>query len=294
MNHVGRFAPSPSGQLHFGSFITALGSYLQAKSRNGEWLVRIEDIDPPREVAGAAKNILITLEQCGLYWDRDVFYQSKRLNVYQEIIDSLINNKFAYYCDCTRQRIQTLPNHCYDNHCRNQALSLHKQQPMAIRIKQTHPVDHFIDNIRGHQYVTLNEAREDFIIYRKDGLFAYNFAVVIDDHEQGITEIVRGADLLPVTTKQLSLYQFFGFDLPCYYHLPLALNHNLSKLSKQNHARPISTDDVRQLTINALIFLGQAIPDNWQDATQTQILQWAIEHWQVAKIPRYDKVFDDY
>lgn len=293
MHNVGRFAPTPSGQLHFGSFITALGSYLQAKSQNGEWLVRIEDIDPPREVAGAANHILFTLEQFGLHWDREVLYQSKRQERYHAIIEALIDCQLAYYCDCTRYRIQHLPHHCYDNHCRNLRLVAANDQPMAIRLKQTQPIYHFIDQIRGKQSVNIHQAIEDFIIYRKDGLFAYNLAVVIDDYEQGVTEIVRGADLLPVTTKQLSLYQLFNFEKPQYYHLPLALNSDLSKLSKQNHAQPITTNNIQQLTIKALLFLGQTIPDNWQDSSQEQLLQWAIKHWQISNIPKNDIVFCD-
>lgn len=290
MSNVGRFAPSPSGLLHFGSLITALASYLQAKSNNGEWLVRIEDIDPPREVVGAAQKILFTLEQFGLHWDRDVLYQSNRLTIYQDIINTLLKNKLAYYCNCTRQRIHGLTNQTYDNHCRHLQLSRTTQQPMAVRIKQTSSIDSFVDGIRGKQTIMSNDASEDFIIYRKDGLIAYNLAVVIDDHYQGVTEIVRGADLLSVTFKQLSLYQLFNFTVPHYYHLPLALNSDRRKLSKQNHAQPISTNNVRQLTVDALRFLGQSIPDNWQDVSQEQLLQWAIDHWQIKDIPKNDKL----
>lgn len=292
MKSVGRFAPSPSGLLHFGSFVTALASYLQAKSQQGEWLVRIEDIDPPREVSGASTHILTTLEKLGLYWDRDTLFQSSRSERYQHVVHSLIDNKRAYYCDCTRQRIQSLPNHIYDNHCRNRDLKPSPNHPMSIKIMQMQPVNHFIDNIRGHQTVTNTEAIEDFVIYRKDCLFAYNLAVVIDDHDQGVTEIVRGADLLSVTTKQISLYQLFDFKLPSYYHLPLVLNKNQKKLSKQNHAPPINLDDIPKLTIDALQFLGQVTPLDWRDANQEQLLHWAIMNWNINSVPNKDKCLE--
>lgn len=290
MHNIGRFAPSPSGALHFGSFITALGSYLQAKSKQGQWLVRIEDLDPPREVIGAASSILYTLEKLGLYWDQDVMYQSARLSHYQEILAQLINQQSAYYCDCSRQRIQGLPNHVYDNHCRHRRLAPEFNQLMAMRFKQTFSIHHFIDNIRQRQIINHSEQREDFVIKRRDGLFAYNFAVVIDDYEQGVTEIVRGADLLPVTAKQISLYRFFGWPIPSYYHLPLALNDNGDKLSKQNHAMPIKLDNIPQLIIEGLLFLGQPIPADWRDASKEQLLQWAINHWNIHRVPKQDRV----
>lgn len=292
MHSIGRFAPSPSGLLHFGSFVTALASYLQAKAKQGEWLVRIEDLDPPREVAGAAKHILTTLEKLGLHWDKEIVYQSARLDEYQHILDQLVQQKLAYYCDCSRQRIQHLPHHLYDNHCQNRHLKPSVDNSMAIRLKQNHPICHFIDNIRGRQNITQAVAREDFTIKRKDNLFAYNLAVVIDDHYQGVTEIVRGADLLPVTTKQISLYLLLGWQLPSYYHLPLVLDQNHNKLSKQNHAPPIKLDNIGQLMVDGLRFLGQPIPEDWQDATPQQLLMWAISHWNIDYVPKYDKMFN--
>lgn len=289
INNTGRFAPSPSGSLHFGSFITALGSYLQAKSIQGKWLVRIEDIDPPREVSGAAADILSTLEKIGLYWDNEVLYQSARLKRYQEILDVLISQQSAYYCDCSRHRTHGLNSHIYDNYCQHRQLKPELDKPMAIRLKQAYAIDHFIDNIRGLQYFSKQESQEDFIIRRKDGLFAYNLAVVVDDHEQGITEIVRGADLLSVTTKQISLYHQLGWEQPHYYHLPLALSNNGNKLSKQNHAPAIQLNNTNQLIIEGLMFLGQAVPDSWQDANKEQLLQWAIEHWDINCVPKQDK-----
>lgn len=286
MRYIGRFAPSPSGPLHFGSLVTALGSYLQAKFNHGNWLVRIEDIDPPREVKGAASAILTTLEALNLYWDGEILYQSACSKRYRDVLQSLIDKQHAYYCDCTRQRIHNLPSGLYDGYCRDRLLSQIYQQRLAIRLKQNKPVYQFTDQIRGLQNVEIANAQEDFIIHRKDDLFAYNLVVVLDDNEQGITEIVRGADLLPVTAKQISLYQLLGFPLPTYCHLPLVLDNNDNKLSKQNHAMPIELNNLKTLTVQALQFLGQVIPENWQDANQMQLLDWAIKHWDITKVPK--------
>ncbi|OTP83868.1 tRNA glutamyl-Q(34) synthetase GluQRS [Gilliamella apicola] len=286
MQYIGRFAPSPSGPLHFGSLVTALGSYLQAKSCFGKWLVRIEDIDPPREVKGASSLILKTLEALHLYWDDEILYQSNCSERYQAVLQSLLNKQQAYYCNCTRQRIHNLANKIYDGFCRNRLLSVKDKDQLAIRIKQNHPVLTFTDKIRGEQTAQLADALEDFIIHRKNGLFAYNLVVVLDDHEQGITEIVRGADLLTVTVKQISLYQLLGFCIPTYCHLPLVLDKNGNKLSKQNHARPIDLNNLKELTVQALQFLGQKVPKDWQDATQQQLLDWAIQHWQLTNVPK--------
>ncbi|MCX8650408.1 tRNA glutamyl-Q(34) synthetase GluQRS [Gilliamella sp. B2776] len=288
MQYIGRFAPSPSGPLHFGSLVTALGSYLQAKYCRGKWLVRIEDIDPPREVKGASTLILKTLEALNLYWDDEILYQSNCCKRYKTVLQSLLNKQQAYYCDCTRQRIHSLANKIYDGFCRDRPLSVINSEHMAIRIKQNHPVLAFTDKIRGKQTVQQADALEDFIIHRKKGLFAYNLVVVLDDHEQGITEIVRGADLLPVTTKHISLYQLLGFNVPTYCHLPLALDKNGNKLSKQNHASPIDLNNLKALTVQALQFLGQKVPKDWQDASQQQLLDWAIQHWQLTNIPKHN------
>lgn len=290
MNSIGRFAPSPSGLLHFGSFITALGSYLHAKSTQGVWLVRIEDVDTLRVIPGAATQILNTLEKVGLHWDKEIVYQSHRLNYYREILDSLSRQHLTYYCDCSRQRIHHLTNYTYDNCCRNRNLPFNSVNPLAIRLKQTVIINQFVDQIRGTQIIAPNQMQEDFIIRRKDDIFAYNFAVVIDDHEQGINNIVRGADLLSVTAKQISLYQLFGWQIPNYYHLPLVLDLMQKKLSKQNYARPINLNNINQLIVQGLQFLGQTIPDDWQDGSKEQLLCWATANWNINNVPKQDKV----
>lgn len=280
MSYIGRFAPSPSGNLHFGSLVTALGSFLQAKANNGKWLVRIEDIDLPRVQPNAALHILNTLEKYGLLWDDDVVYQSQRLTIYQQFLTDLQQKSVTYFCNCTRQRIKSL-NDIYDNHCRQKNLS---SENAAIRFFHLNPEQYFIDQHWGKLTSDRKHAKEDFILRRKDGLFAYNFVVVIDDYLQNVTEIVRGADLIPVTIKQLALYSQFGWPKPNYLHLPLVLEPSGRKLSKQNHAQSITTDNPVQVLSQALHFLGQSLPLAWQDATINELLTWAVAHWNINDI----------
>ncbi|MBU9819180.1 tRNA glutamyl-Q(34) synthetase GluQRS [Rahnella sp. BCC 1045] len=280
--YTGRFAPSPSGDLHFGSLIAALGSYLHARAQNGQWLVRIDDIDPPREIPGSADRILATLERYGLEWDGDVVWQSKRHDAYREVLDWLYQQQKSYYCTCTRQRI-TQSGGFYDGHCRGLNLGA---ENAAIRLHQTLPVYGFDDDFQGHLQAESQLAEEDFIIRRRDGLFAYNLAVVVDDHFQGVNHIVRGADLIEPTVRQISLYRHLGYPQPGYLHLPLALNENGDKLSKQNHAPALPEGDPRPVIINALKFLGQTLPENWQDYTLPLLLRWATTHWTPSEIPR--------
>ncbi|WP_312626189.1 tRNA glutamyl-Q(34) synthetase GluQRS [Scandinavium sp.] len=279
-DYIGRFAPSPSGELHFGSLIAALGSYLQARARQGKWLVRIEDIDPPREVPGAAHTILRQLEHYGLHWDDEVLWQSQRHDAYRERLAWLHEQERSYYCTCTRARIQSVGG-IYDGHCRELHLG---SQNAALRLRQTYPVLNFHDGLRGNIVANEPLAREDFIIHRRDGLFAYNLAVVVDDHFQGVTEIVRGADLIEPTVRQISLYRHFGWSEPDYIHLPLALNHDGAKLSKQNHAPALSTGDPRPEIIRALQFLNQTIVNEWQDCSLESLLENAVANWSLTAV----------
>jgi glutamyl-Q tRNA(Asp) synthetase len=285
-HYVGRFAPSPSGDLHFGSLIAALGSYLQARAQRGQWLVRIEDIDPPREVAGAAGRILSALEHYGLHWDGQVIYQSQRSEAYRATLDWLQRQDLSYYCTCTRSRIQQIGG-LYDGHCSQLRLG---PQGAAIRLRQSNPVYAFHDRLQGELRADPALAQEDFIIRRRDGLFAYNLAVVIDDHFQGVTEIVRGADLIEPTVRQIALYQQLQAPVPAYVHLPLALGNNGIKLSKQNHAPALPTGDPRPVLVAALKFLRQPLPENWQDLDLSLLLSWAVEHWQLANVPRQQAI----
>lgn len=286
-SYIGRFAPSPSGSLHFGSLIAALGSYLQARAQHGQWLLRIDDIDPPREVPGAAQHILHQLEHYGLWWDGEVLWQSQRHQAYRDVLDWLARHQLSYGCTCTRRRIQQNGG-IYDSHCRTQH---HSPAQAAIRLRNDRPVGCFHDRVRGEVVADADFAGEDFIIHRRDGLFAYNLAVVVDDHYQGVTEVVRGADLIMPTVRQIALYQQCGWPVPAYLHLPLAISPDGNKLSKQNHAPPLPRGDPRPTLTQALQFLGQPVSPGWQDLSLDALLRQAVERWCIPAIPRKD-VFD--
>ncbi len=287
--YTGRFAPSPSGDLHFGSLIAAVGSFLQARSRQGIWRVRIEDIDPPRETPGSASRILQQLEHYGLEWDGEVVWQSQRHEAYRAALDWLHQQQHSYYCTCTRSRIQQVGGF-YDGHCR--ALG-HGPQQAATRLKVDHAPDRFCDRLRGTLFADARLAGEDFIIHRRDGLFAYNLAVVVDDHFMGITEVVRGADLIEPTLRQITLYQRFGWPVPDYLHLPLVMSDSGSKLSKQNHAPALPDGDPRPVLAAALKFLGQPLSSVWQDMTLSALLRQAIADWNCASVPLTNSLAED-
>ncbi|WP_428771417.1 tRNA glutamyl-Q(34) synthetase GluQRS [Vibrio sp.] len=282
MQSVGRFAPSPSGPLHFGSLVAALGSYLQARAQHGLWLVRMEDLDPPREMAGADKLILSALEAYHLYWDEEVIYQSQRHHLYQDQLDNWLRSGQAYLCRCTRKQIKAAGGF-YPGTCRNLALT--DSQQCSVRLKVDQPVYSFIDARHGEIMIPAQLAEEDFIIKRRDGLYAYNLAVVLDDISQGVTEIVRGADLIEPTGRQLSLYQILGANPPSYLHLPLATDASGNKLSKQNHAQPIDIKDPKPLLLEALQFLGFQLPRDIEQGELDQILAWAVQNWHLQQLP---------
>lgn len=286
MQYIGRFAPSPSGPLHFGSLVAALGSYLQAKANNGKWLVRIEDIDPPREVAGAADAILNTLEAYGLHWDDSLLYQHNRYEAYQAQIDTWLAAGEAYYCQCTRRQIKDAGG-LYPGTCRHRTLD---KEGSAVRVCIDNPVTEFVDIKHGTLSLDPAMAAEDFIIKRRDGLFAYNLAVVLDDIYQGVTEVVRGADLIEPTGRQVSLYQKLGAPQVSYLHLPLALNADGNKLSKQNHAPAIDNAHPGPAMEAALTFLGHPPPKELHGAPVAELLWWGIENWQISKLPSKTEV----
>ncbi|OEE99514.1 tRNA glutamyl-Q(34) synthetase GluQRS [Vibrio crassostreae 9ZC13] len=282
MNYIGRFAPSPSGPLHFGSLVAALGSYFQAKSNQGKWLVRMEDLDPPREMAGAADLILKTLEAYHLFWDGEVVYQSQRHNLYQAQIDQWVADNQAYYCQCTRKQIKALGGF-YNGHCRDVGLIDSGEQ--AVRLCMDFPVESFDDVRHGTIQIPKALAAEDFIIKRRDGLFAYNLAVVLDDIDQGVTEVVRGADLIEPTGRQISLYKTLKQKTVSYLHLPLATDGLGNKLSKQNHATAIDLDNPKPTLLNAMRFLGFDIPTALYEASMDEVLLWGCQQWNVSQLP---------
>ena len=285
----GRFAPSPSGALHFGSLIAALGSYLQAKSQHGIWQIRIDDIDPPREVSGAAQDILETLSAYGFEWDDNVIYQSKQHAAYEAALLTLTAQQLCYPCACTRKTIKQQGG-IYLGNCRHKKLP---QTGNALRLnvdKLVYPVTQFHDCLQGNIFLNKKEAHEDFIIKRKDGLYAYNLAVVIDDLNQGITEVVRGADLLPTTGKQISLYQLLNKPLPDYLHLPVAVTSPGHKLSKQNHALAIDKKNPIPTLLQALNFLGHPVPHSVNKSNCHHILAWATKNWDLKNIPKKSEI----
>ncbi|WP_163936874.1 tRNA glutamyl-Q(34) synthetase GluQRS [Paraferrimonas sp. SM1919] len=279
--YIGRFAPSPSGPLHFGSVVAALGSYLRAKSLNGKWLLRIEDIDPPREPEGAAEQIIRELDRLGLHWDGEVYYQSQASERYLATLDSLLQKNLAYRCNCSRKRINALGG-IYDGHCRNMQLN---DDNKAIRLVNPGSDGRFYDQLLGVQQVDPQKASEDFLIHRRDNLFAYQLAVVCDDIHQGITEIVRGSDILAVTPWQMALYQQLGQNIPQYLHLPLAVMADGRKLSKQNHAKATYHLDASEIIANALAFLGQPLPVEMEKAPTQEQLNYALAHFSIKNIP---------
>lgn len=275
--YVGRFAPSPTGALHFGSLVAALASWLDARAAGGRWLVRIEDLDAPRIQAGAADDILRTLARLGLEWDGAVAYQSQRLALYRHALDKLA--EYAYWCACTRREIADSSlglaadgAQIYPGTCRN-GVSTGKS-PRALRVRTSGNVA-FTDRLQGRQEQVLERDVGDFVVYRADGQFAYQLAVVVDDAEQGVTDVVRGADLLDSTPRQLYLQRKLGYPQPRYLHIPAAVNAAGEKLSKQTGAPPV-TNGTADLC-RALSFLGQP---------QTEDLGEAVGNWKPTLIAR--------
>ena len=280
MTYTGRFAPSPTGPLHFGSLLAALASYLDCRQQHGTWLVRIEDLDPPREIAGASDAILRCLENFGFDWDGEVIYQSQRHQLYQDTLQQLLNSGQAYYCNCSRQQLRMRSNsHLYDGYCRSHPPAT--KENCAIRCQQTAPgLPTYTDRIQGIQSTT---CPEDFVLFRRDGFYAYQLAVVLDDAAQGITHVVRGSDLLDSTPKQLQLQQHLQLPALDYAHIPVASNEQGQKLSKQTFAKALDAEPVPQL-IAALAFLDQQPPDELKDASKEEILSWGIQHWNINKV----------
>ena len=285
----GRFAPSPTGPLHFGSLMAAVGSFLQAKSRGGEWLVRIEDLDPPREAPGAADDILRTLEACGLHWDGAVMYQSRRHGAYEAAMKMLERLDAIYPCACSRREIadssmKGVEGPVYPGTCRVGLAP--GREPRAWRVKVDGATVEFADALQGRVRRDLAADFGDFVLRRADGFFAYQLAVVVDDAEEGITEIVRGADLIESTPRQIHLQRLLGQPTPNYVHLPVALNARSEKLSKQTFASPVDTARPQHLLLQVLRFLGQEPPAELIETSLDDFWRWAVAHWRLDRVPR--------
>ncbi len=289
MRYRGRFAPSPTGPLHFGSLVAAAGSYLEARTRGGEWLVRMEDLDPPRVAAGAADGILRTLEACGLEWDGPVSYQGARNDAYHCALHRLRELRLVYPCACSRREIADsaiagTEGPVYPGTCRGGIAA--GKRARVLRLDTSGAAVAFEDALQGRIACQLERESGDFVLYRSDGVYAYQLAVVVDDAGQGITDVVRGADLLASTPRQIYIQQLLGLPQPRYAHLPVAVNARGEKLSKQTLALPVDAAQPLAVLIAALSFLGQRPPRGLERATVRELSAWAIENWRLDRVPR--------
>ncbi|AZC53263.1 MULTISPECIES: tRNA glutamyl-Q(34) synthetase GluQRS [Pseudomonas] len=281
-SYIGRFAPTPSGHLHFGSLVAALASYLDARAVGGRWLLRMEDLDPPREEPGAQAAILKALESYGFEWDGEMVCQSDRHAAYAEVLNRLFNQGLAYACTCSRKQLE--PYHgIYPGLCRNAG---HGQEDAAIRLRVPELEYRFTDRVQGEFRQHLGRDVGDFVIRRRDGLYAYQLAVVLDDAWQGVTDIVRGADLLDSTPRQLYLQELLGLPQPRYLHVPLITQPDGHKLGKSYRSPPLAADQATPLLLRALRALGQKTDSEMVHASPREVLSWGIEHWDALLIPR--------
>ncbi|MCO8060995.1 MAG: tRNA glutamyl-Q(34) synthetase GluQRS [Acinetobacter sp.] len=277
MAYVGRFAPSPTGPLHFGSLITAVASYCDAKANQGTWLVRIEDTDIPRIYPGSEEHILRAMEVFQLEPDAEIIFQKDRLDIYEGVIQQLRQQGLVYACQCTRKMLGS--NHIYQDTCRDLGLAFEHQ---AIRLKIEDVEICFEDRLQGRHCSELKKDLGDFVLKRRDGIINYQLAVVVDDYLQGMTHVVRGADLLDNTERQIYLGQLLGYPRLSYMHLPLAMNDQGQKLSKQNLAQALDLTQAPQLLKQALQALHQAEVDL---DTPDRMLQQAVVQWDIERIP---------
>jgi len=285
----GRFAPSPTGPLHFGSLVAAVGSYLDARSRGGLWLLRMEDLDTPRTQPGAADAMLRTLEACGMGWDGSILYQSRRSETYRAALARLEALGLVYPCGCSRREIADsglAPDGAliYPGTCRKGLAPGKTARARRVRVGDS--ILEFEDALLGPIQQNLATEAGDFVLQRADGLYAYQLAVVVDDAEQGITDVVRGADLLASTPRQIFLQRLLGLPSPRYLHLPLAVNAAGEKLSKQTLAPPVDERDPLPALVQVLDFLGQTPPRQLRQANLPEFWDWALSNWKPERIPR--------
>lgn len=279
--YIGRFAPSPTGPLHFGSLLTAAASFLEARQHGGQWLLRVEDIDPPREQPGATDEILRALESYGFEWDGLVTYQSASRDAHDDVIQTLIDAGMAYPCGCSRRDLAAVPRGSlgiiYPGKCRNGCSATE----VAIRALTDDESIGFHDRLQGRQAQRLESESGDFIILRRDGLIAYQLAVVVDDHLQGITDVVRGIDLMDSTPRQIRLQQLLDYTTPTYCHIPVAINERGQKLSKSHGAKGVALDQAEMNLFTALEMLGHRPPRELRSADLSEIWQWAEDQWNI-------------
>jgi glutamyl-Q tRNA(Asp) synthetase len=285
VSYVGRFAPSPTGPLHIGSLATAVASFLHARQAAGNWLVRIEDIDPPREVRGASDKILRTLEAYELFWDGQVIFQSARHAAYAAACSRLQSSKLAFRCSCTRSALRADgegPAGPYPGTCR---LRTSHDQATAVRVEVAErSVVRFVDGLQGPIEAEVDKVAGDYVIWRRDGLPAYHLAVVIDDADERVTTVVRGVDLLDSTAVHLHLQATLGLPSPAYFHLPVVVNAEAQKLSKQTGATPIDGLNPSTTAATVLELLGAQIPAALRGAPPRELWAWASENWRIESL----------
>ena len=281
-NYIGRFAPSPTGPLHLGSLLTAVAAYLDCRAHHGRFLVRIEDLDPAREIPGSDQTILTTLELFGIEWDEPVVYQSQRRAYYQEALDQLWQQQLVYRCRCSRRFLREHATRgqyglIYPNTCRNLDVSATERHAVRVRVNNE-PID-FTDPVFGTIQQRLEQDLGDFIVVRSDGWFAYQFAVVVDDALQHITHVVRGSDLFDSTPRQIYLQQCLHYPKLNYLHLPLIVKPDGIKLSKQTGAHGVTLDCPSRTLHHCLTLLGQNPPDELRHIELPALWQWSVSHW---------------
>lgn len=287
--YVGRFAPSPTGLLHIGSLLTAVASYADARANGGKWLLRIEDLDPPREMVGAAEQIINTLIQFGFEWDGEVVYQHQRHHAYQAALNQLIEQNQVYLCTCSRKQWQSVARTgadglVYNGACANRFVFRQPENLSgAWRLRVPAQVIGFEDKIVGKYAQHLANDIGDFVVKRADGCWAYQLAVVVDDAEQGVTHIVRGQDLLVSTPRQMYLQNCLNYPTPQYAHLPLLLNHLGQKWSKQTLAPALDYAHCETLLRQVLAYLR--VPPCPEVDKPQDILAWAVANWRLENVP---------
>jgi glutamyl-Q tRNA(Asp) synthetase len=283
---IGRFAPSPTGPLHLGSLLAAVASYLDARHRGGRWLLRMDDLDPPREQPGAARLILDSLQAHDLAWDGEVLWQGTRAEAYDTALRQLRGEGLLFRCDCSRAQLG--PGGACDGQCRERQAQVREPYAWRVRVPTPCPVE-FDDRIQGTVRCRLDREAGDFIVRRKDGLYAYQLAVVVDDAYQGITDVVRGADLLDSTPRQIHLQRLLGLATPRYAHIPVLTGDDGQKLSKQTGAAPLEDHNAAENLRLTLDLLGQPPPPRAL-RVPADILAFAVEHWSVAAIAGHASV----
>lgn len=277
---VGRFAPSPTGPLHFGSLVSALASYLDVRAQGGRWLLRIDDLDPPRIEAGATRSILAALEALALEWHGPVLYQSTRGAAYAQALAQLQAAGMVYRCRCSRKEIGA---GAYPGHCRDAGLAGDSER-LAWRVRVDDEPIVVADVLQGAYRQSLGSHCGDFVVRRADGVYAYHLAVVVDDAWSGVTQVTRGSDLLESTPRQIHLQRLLGVATPRYAHLPVVLDTNGDKLSKQTYAPAVVPADAARMLFHALDFLGCAPPRELRGVAPSELLAWALPRWRLAAI----------